>query len=65
MTSGFVETFGVGVCRGQYAALLKQEWHKWDQQFESENDPVDIFQDDQLFVVGDGSRSAPCALPGT
>lgn len=50
-TAGFVETFGLGICRGRYAALLQQEWHRWDQQHDSENDPVDIFGDDQLFVV--------------
>jgi hypothetical protein len=51
VTSGFVETYGVGVCRGRYAALLLREWHRWDEQFGSENDPVDIFGDEQLFVV--------------
>lgn len=50
-TAGFVETFGVGVCRGCYAAALRKEWHRWDKQFGSENDPVDIFGDGQLFVV--------------
>ena len=51
MTSGFVELFGVGVCRGRYAAGLVTAWHSWDQQFGSENDPVDGFPEDQLYVV--------------
>lgn len=53
VTSGFVETFGVGVCRGAYSAALLREWHRWDEENESENEPVDCFEDreDQLFVV--------------
>lgn len=50
-TSGFVETYGVGVCRGKYAHALKYEWHRWHSVYGSENEPVDVFQDDQLFVV--------------
>lgn len=50
-TAGFVETHGVGICRGRYAAALSKEWHRWDKQNGSENDPVDIFEDEQLFVV--------------
>ena len=50
-TAGFVETHGVGICRGQYAKALTKEWHRWDKQNGSENDPVDIFEGDQLFVV--------------
>ena len=56
-TAGFVETYGVGVCRGRYAQDLKKEWHRWDLIYKSDNDPVDIFPPDQLFVVfvvGDG-----------
>jgi serine/threonine-protein kinase haspin len=55
--AGFVETYGVGVCRGRYAQELKKEWHRWDLIHKSDNDPVDIFPPDQLFVVfvvGDG-----------
>ena len=51
MTSGFVETFGVGVCRGAYSAALCREWHRWDAEQGSENEEVDIFFGDQLFVV--------------
>eukprot|EP00887_Chlorella_sp_A99_P001644 scaffold8.g1644.t1 len=51
VTAGFVETFGVGVCRGRYAAALRREWHRWDKQHGSENDAVDAFGRDQLFVV--------------
>jgi hypothetical protein len=50
-TSGFVETHGVGICRGQYASALCKEWHRWDALNKSENDSLDIFEDDQLFVV--------------
>jgi serine/threonine-protein kinase haspin len=51
VTSGFVETFGVGVCRGSYAEALRCEWHRWDQEHGSENEEVDIFAGDQLYVV--------------
>lgn len=50
-TAGFVETYGVGICRGRYARALCREWHAWDEQHGSENDPVDAFPADQLFVV--------------
>ena len=50
-TAGFVETHGVGICKGRYAKALCKEWHHWDEHNGSENDPVDIFQKDQLFVV--------------
>jgi serine/threonine-protein kinase haspin len=56
-TSAFVETHGVGVCKGKYAADLTREWHAWDARHGSENDPVDAFPEDQLyivFVVADG-----------
>ena len=54
MTSGFVETFGVGVCAGGYSPALCREWHRWDKEHGSENEPVDVFKGrpDQLFVVG-------------
>ncbi|KAL4423699.1 hypothetical protein ABPG75_001000 [Micractinium tetrahymenae] len=51
VTSGFVETYGVGVCRGRYSEALRREWHRWDKENCSENEEVDIFGDDQLFVV--------------
>ena len=51
ITAGFVQTYGVGVCQGRYAPALLREWHRWDEEHESENDPVDIFQEDQLYVV--------------
>ncbi|EFN57276.1 hypothetical protein CHLNCDRAFT_9043, partial [Chlorella variabilis] len=53
MTSGFVETFGVGVCAGGYSPALCREWHRWDKEHGSENEPVDVFKGrpDQLFVV--------------
>lgn len=50
-TSGFVQTHGVGICRGRYSPTLLEEWHAWDRLHVSENDPVDCFPEDQLFVV--------------
>ena len=52
-TSGFVASVGVGVARGRYPPALLQEWHRWDEEFASENDPVDNFGDDQLYTVGE------------
>ena len=51
VTEGFVETHGLGICQGHYAAALVKEWHRWDAAHESENDPVDVFPADQLYVV--------------
>ena len=51
ITYGFVQAFGVGVCRGKYAEILQQEWHRWDDINGSENEPLDIFDQDQLYVV--------------
>lgn len=64
VTSGFVETFGVGVCAGAYSPALLAEWHRWDGEHGSENEPVDCFEglDDQLFVVG-ASTSAAANAP--
>ena len=42
---------GIGVCRGVYAPALQAEWHAWDERVGSENDPVDSFPADQLYVV--------------
>eukprot|EP00884_Botryococcus_braunii_P022167 jgi/Botrbrau1/8634/Bobra.0196s0028.1 len=56
-TSAFVETHGVGVCRGRYAADLVQEWEAWDRNYGSENDHPAAFPQSQLyivFVVADG-----------
>ena len=51
VTSGFVETFAIGICRGEYAPQLVKEWHRWDKYFTSENDDVDMFDSQQLFMV--------------
>lgn len=51
VTEGFVQTHGLGICQGNYAPALVKEWHRWDASHESENDPVDAFPDDQLYVV--------------
>lgn len=56
-TSAFVETHGVGVCKGKYAADLVHEWEAWDRKFGSENDHPNAFPQSQLyivFVVADG-----------
>ena len=50
-TAAFVETYGVGVCRGRYADALRLEWHAWDVSHGSENEAVDCFTGEQLFVV--------------
>ena len=46
-----MQTHSVGICRGRYASSLVKEWHAWDKRHGSENDPVDMFGDDQLFVI--------------
>ena len=51
ITEGFVQTHGLGICRGCYAETLVKEWHRWDELHESENDAVDAFPEDQLYVV--------------
>ena len=51
ITEGFVQTHGLGICRGRYAKTLVKEWHRWDHLHESENDAVDAFPEDQLYVV--------------
>lgn len=50
-TEGFVQTHGLGICRGCYAKALIKEWRRWDKLHTSENDPVDAFPSDQLYVV--------------
>ncbi len=51
ITEGFVQTHGLGICLGRYAKTLIKEWHRWDHLHESENDAVDAFPGDQLYVV--------------
>ncbi|KAL6772007.1 hypothetical protein ACKKBG_A28625 [Auxenochlorella protothecoides x Auxenochlorella symbiontica] len=50
-TPGFVRALGVGVGRGAYPPALLSEWHRWDAEHASENDPVDVFGQDQLYTV--------------
>lgn len=52
MTSGFIQTHAIRICRGKYCPSLQQEWHRWDKIFKSENEPIDNFKADQMFVVG-------------
>lgn len=51
MTSGFVETFSAGVCRGSYAEPLARAWRAWDAEHSSLNEPVDELPEGQLFAV--------------
>ncbi len=51
MTASFAETAGAGVCRGAYAPALLREWHAWDAAHGSENEAVDCFGAEQLYVV--------------
>ena len=46
-----MELFGLGLCRGAYSSVLSREWHAWDAQHGSENDPVDEFGAEQLYIV--------------
>ena len=41
----------MGVCQGRYADALRLEWHAWDETHSSENEAVDCFTGEQLFVV--------------
>lgn len=50
-TDGFVRTVGVGIARGCYPEALIEEWHRWDEEFTSENDAVDAFGSGQLYTV--------------
>lgn len=51
MTTGFVEMFGLGLCQGAYSSALAREWHAWNAAHGSENDPVDDFASDQVYIV--------------
>lgn len=51
VTSGFVETHGIGVCKGRYSEKLSKEWQRWNKLYASENEPVDGYGEDQLYVV--------------
>jgi len=50
-TGAFVKAHGIGVCRGVYSSALCEAWKHWDAENASENDPVDIFTETQLYVV--------------
>ena len=51
VTSGFVETHAVGVCRGAYAQQLVVEWNRWNELHRSENDPVDSYGASQMYAI--------------
>lgn len=64
VTSGFIDTKNVFVCRGPYAPALLQEWRQYDQQKTSENENPELFPDDQLYAVfaaADGGVDLECA----
>lgn len=46
-----MEVHGIGICKGCYAPALQKEWESWDEEFGSENDPVNSFPEDQLYVI--------------
>lgn len=50
-TTGFVEAYGVGVCRGKYSRSFTSAWKAWDAKHGSENDPPHKLPVSQLFVV--------------
>ncbi|GAQ81799.1 haspin family Serine/threonine kinase [Klebsormidium nitens] len=50
-SDNFIQTFGVGICRGAYSEELTAAWEAWDQENGSENDHPRIFQEDQVYVV--------------
>ncbi|KAG2493176.1 hypothetical protein HYH03_008597 [Edaphochlamys debaryana] len=50
-TAGFVRTRAVAICRGPYSPDLVRAWEKWDEQHESENEPVSLLPADQLYWV--------------
>jgi serine/threonine-protein kinase haspin len=65
-TSGFVELFAAGVCRGRYTPVLRDEWRRWDAAHRSENQDVGAFGDAQLyvvFVVADGGADLEAFEP--
>lgn len=51
VTSGFVETFHVGVCSGRYTKPLVKAWQAWDKQNQSLNDFVGDLPGDQMYVI--------------
>lgn len=51
VTSGFVETHSVGLCRGTYSQQLVVEWNRWNELHRSENDPVDSYGASQMYAI--------------
>ncbi|RIA96099.1 hypothetical protein C1645_815785 [Glomus cerebriforme] len=47
----FLKLYGVGICRGKYPKGLLKEWDRWDQEYQSESDRPDYFDDNQLYAV--------------
>ncbi|GMH33792.1 hypothetical protein BSKO_01626 [Bryopsis sp. KO-2023] len=50
-TNGLAFTHAVRICQGKYCPELLAEWKRWNDYFNSENDPVDSFSEEQLFIV--------------
>ncbi|KIY92326.1 hypothetical protein MNEG_15636 [Monoraphidium neglectum] len=51
VTSAFVRTCRVGVCRGKYPKALVKAWKAWDKAHTSENDALEGLPAGQLFCV--------------
>lgn len=59
-TSGFCELKKISCVRGKYPEVLIDLWDLYDEQFGSENDNPQMFDEDQLYIVlelGNGGRS--------
>ncbi|XP_050303416.1 uncharacterized protein LOC126741126 [Anthonomus grandis grandis] len=52
-TSGFCEVQRITCVKGKYPKILIDHWEEYDENKGSENDPPDIFKEDQLYVVLD------------
>lgn len=50
-TTGLAWTHDVQICQGEYCPELIAEWNRWNDVFESENDPVDSFPPNQLYII--------------
>jgi serine/threonine-protein kinase haspin len=51
VTSGFIDTKHVAVCRGPYAPELLEQWRAYDALHTSENENPALFPADQLYAV--------------
>ena len=68
VTSGFIDTKRVAVCRGPYAPELLEQWRAYDARETSENENPGAFPADQLYAVfafADGGADLEHADVGT